>query len=67
MEQGMRQVATKYGGVRQRAMTDAQATKLKRLSEEAYQPQQFEQDLTGVEAERRIAALKAEIDLANSF
>ena len=63
----MRQVAVKYGGVRQRAMTEAQALKLKKLSEEAYQPPQFEKGLSQDEADRRIAALKAEIELANSF
>jgi hypothetical protein len=50
----------KYGGVRQQAITDAQAMKLKRLSEGAYQPKQFERDLSKAEADRRIAALKAE-------
>jgi uncharacterized small protein (DUF1192 family) len=48
-------------------MTDAQSMKLKRLSEEAHQPQQFQKDLSQAEAERRIAALKAEIEVANSF
>jgi hypothetical protein len=33
----------------------------------AYQPKLFEKDLTAREAERRIAVLKAEIELANSF
>ncbi|WP_275185755.1 hypothetical protein [Bradyrhizobium sp. CSA112] len=32
-----------------------------------YQPKLFEKDLTAREAERRIAVLKAEIELANSF
>jgi hypothetical protein len=63
----MRQLTVKYGGVRQRAMTEAQALKLKKLSQEAYQPQRFEKGLSQVEADRRIAALKAEIELANSF
>jgi Protein of unknown function (DUF3072) len=63
----MRQVAVKYGGARQQPMTDAQAMKLKKLSEEAYQPRQFEENLTRAEAARRIAALEAEIELANSF
>jgi hypothetical protein len=40
---------------------------LRTLSAEAYQPKQFEKNLTAREAERRIAALKAEIELANSF
>jgi len=48
-------------------MTEAQALKLKKLSEEAYQPPQFEKGLSQDEADRRIAALKAEIELANSF
>ncbi|MBR1125073.1 DUF3072 domain-containing protein [Bradyrhizobium lablabi] len=48
-------------------MTRAQALRLKRLSEEAYQPRQYERDLTTDEAERRIRALEAEIALADSF
>ena len=48
-------------------MTPRQLATLRTLSAEAYQPKQFEQDLTAKEAERRIAALKAEIELANSF
>ena len=48
-------------------MTPRQLATLRTLSAEAYQPKQFEQDLTAREAERRIAALKAEIELANSF
>jgi hypothetical protein len=63
----MRRPATKYGGVQQRAMTGAQAVKLKKLSDEAYQPIQFEADLSQAEAARRIAALEAEIELANSY
>jgi hypothetical protein len=62
--------ATKYGGVRERLeaqMTRAQALRLKRLSEETYQPRQYARDLTFEEAERRIHALEAEIALANSF
>jgi hypothetical protein len=49
------------------SMTPRQLATLRTLSAEAYQPKQFEQDLTAREAERRIAALKAEIELANSF
>jgi hypothetical protein len=59
-----------YGGVEQRMgaqMTRAQAFRLKRLSEEAYQPRQYARDLTTEEAEQRIAALQAEIALADSF
>ncbi|MCC8983385.1 DUF3072 domain-containing protein [Bradyrhizobium sp. 10BB] len=48
-------------------MTRAQALRLRSLAEEAYQPNQFAGDLTSVEAERRIDALKAEIALADSF
>jgi uncharacterized small protein (DUF1192 family) len=66
-DEGMRQTAIKHGGLRQRVMTEAQAMKLKRLSEEAHQALQFEPDLSQAEADRRIAALKAEIELANSF
>jgi len=48
-------------------MTPRQLATLRTLSAEAYQPKLFEQDLIAKEAERRIAALKAEIELANSF
>jgi hypothetical protein len=48
-------------------MTPRQFATLRTLSAEAYQPKLFERDLTAEEAERRIAALKAEIELANSF
>ncbi|MFZ5734393.1 MAG: DUF3072 domain-containing protein [Pseudomonadota bacterium] len=48
-------------------MTKAQATTLKSLSVEAYQPRQFANDLTREEATRRINALRAEIALADSF
>lgn len=48
-------------------MTRAQGLKLKRLSEEAYQPAQYERDLSFSEAARRIQVLEAEIELANSF
>lgn len=48
-------------------MTPRQFATLRALSAEAYQPKLFETDLTASEAERRIAALKAEIGLANSF
>jgi hypothetical protein len=62
--------ATKYGGVRERLeaqMTRAQELRLKRLSDEAYQPRQYARDLSFDEAERRIHALEAEIALADSF
>ncbi|QOG18514.1 MULTISPECIES: DUF3072 domain-containing protein [Bradyrhizobium] len=48
-------------------MTRAQGLRLKRLSEEAYQPAQYDRDLSSAEAARRIRALEAEIELANSF
>ncbi|WP_439363961.1 DUF3072 domain-containing protein [Bradyrhizobium sp. DASA03005] len=48
-------------------MTRAQGLKLKRLSDEAYQPGQYSRDLSFGEAARRIQALEAEIELANSF
>ncbi|KQT26762.1 MAG: DUF3072 domain-containing protein [Bradyrhizobium sp.] len=48
-------------------MTRAQGLKLKRLSEEAYQPAQYSRDLSFSEAAQRIRALEAEIELANSF
>lgn len=48
-------------------MTPRQLAALRTLSAEAYQPTLFEKNLTAREAERRIAALKAEIELANSF
>jgi len=48
-------------------MTPRQLATLLTLSAEAYQPKLFEKNLTAQEAERRIAALRAEIELANSF
>ena len=48
-------------------MTPRQLAALRTLSAQAYQPKLFEKDLTAREAERRIAAQKAEIELANSF
>ncbi|TYO64182.1 DUF3072 domain-containing protein [Bradyrhizobium hipponense] len=48
-------------------MTRTQGLKLKQLSEEAYQPAQYARDLSFAEAARRIQALEAEIELANSF
>ena len=48
-------------------MTRAQGLKLKRLSEEAYQPAQYDRALSSTEAARRIDLLEAEIELANSF
>jgi hypothetical protein len=48
-------------------MTPRQLATLRTLSAEAYQPRLFEKNLSAQEAERRIVALKAEIELANSF
>jgi Protein of unknown function (DUF3072) len=66
----MRAAAVKYGGVRERMsaqMSRAQALRLKSLAEEAYQPEQYADDLTLDEAARRIDTLKAEIELADQF
>jgi hypothetical protein len=48
-------------------MDEYQATTLRKLSIEAYQPKLFAEDLTSKEAESRIEGLKREIALANSF
>jgi hypothetical protein len=48
-------------------MTRIQASRLRSLAEEAYQPRQYAADLSFEEAARRIEALKAEIALADSF
>lgn len=50
-----------------RPMSRGQADILRSLSDEAYQPKQFEDDLTSDEATKRIEALRQEIELANSF
>jgi Protein of unknown function (DUF3072) len=66
----MRNAAVRYGGVEEHfaaRMTRAQAMRLRMLSNEAYQPRLFEDGLTRAEADRRIEALRAEIELANSF
>jgi hypothetical protein len=44
-------------------MTGAQASYLKTLSEEAHQPDAFEDGLTKAEASRRIDALKTQLGL----
>lgn len=70
MRHEMRAAAARYGGVQERLneqMSRVQAQRLKSLAEEAYQPAQFQAGLSAAEAEQRIAALKAEIELANSF
>jgi hypothetical protein len=59
-----------YDAIRDRLsgpMTRSQALTLKSLAIEAYQPKQFEADLTRAEAARRIEALRQEIALADSF
>jgi hypothetical protein len=48
-------------------MTRSQALTLKSLAIEAYQPQQFEKNLTRAEAAQRIQMLRDEIALADSF
>ena len=48
-------------------MTHAQALKLRSLSQEAYQPKLYEQNLSQTEATRRIQILQKEIALADSF
>jgi hypothetical protein len=66
----MKATAMKYGGVLERvgaSMTRAQALRLKTLAGEAYQPEQYAGNLDFDEAARRIDALKAEIELADSF
>jgi hypothetical protein len=66
----MRNALANYRGVQEELaaqMTRAQALRLRTLSEEACQPKLFEANLSRVEAEARIEALKAEIELANSF
>ncbi|QQR38250.1 DUF3072 domain-containing protein [Devosia rhizoryzae] len=46
-------------------MTDAQASYLKTLSEQAHQPEQFAEDLSKAEASKRIDALRGEVGLDN--
>lgn len=48
-------------------MTAVQAQLLRNLAEEAYQPNEFQKDLSRIEAEKRIEALRSEIKLADSF
>ena len=48
-------------------MTPRQLATLRTLSAVAYQPKLFQRGLTAKEADRRILALKAEIELADSF
>jgi hypothetical protein len=70
LEEVMRNALANYRGVQEELaaqMTRAQALRLRTLSEEAYQPKLFEANLSRVEAEARIEALKAEVELANSF
>ena len=44
-------------------MTDAQASYLKTLSEQAHKPEQFSETLSKAEASERIDALRAEVGL----
>jgi Protein of unknown function (DUF3072) len=44
-------------------MTDEQAAFLKRLSEQAFEPEAFKRNLNRAEAARRIAALRAKLGL----
>ncbi len=44
-------------------MTQEQATRLKALSIEAYEPEAFSETLTRAEADRRIAVLSAKLPL----
>ncbi len=46
-------------------MTGAQASYLKTLSEEAHEPEMFEDELTKAEASKRIDALKAKLGLGD--
>jgi len=46
-------------------MTDAQASYLKTLSEQAHQPDEFEEGLSKAEASRRIDALRGKLGLAD--
>jgi hypothetical protein len=48
-------------------MSRVQAQRFEELGRRAYQPAQFQSGISAAEAERRIAALNAEIELANSF
>jgi hypothetical protein len=44
-------------------MTDAQASYLKTLSEQAHKPELFAEDLSKAEASKRIDALREEVGL----
>jgi hypothetical protein len=50
----------------QEPMTGAQASYLKTLSEEAREPQAFDEGLTKAEASKRIDALKAKLGLMSN-
>jgi hypothetical protein len=47
-------------------MTDAQASYLKTLSEQAHKPDQFSDSLSKAEASERIDALRGEVGLDNN-
>jgi hypothetical protein len=66
----MKAAAPHYALVSERLavpMSRVQSFRLRSLAQEAYQPQQYTVNLSSDEAARRIAALKAEIALADSF
>jgi hypothetical protein len=56
-----------YANLPDAIMNEYQATTLRKLSIEAYQPKLFAENLTSREAAKRIEDLKREIALANSF
>jgi hypothetical protein len=47
-------------------MTDAQATRLKQLAEQAFEPDAYKPTLDRAEAARRIAALEAKLHLLDA-
>jgi hypothetical protein len=56
-----------YANLPDAIMNEYQASTLRKLSIEAYQPKLFADNLTSKEAAKRIEDLKREIALANSF
>ena len=58
---------TRYPDRLEGPMSQGQASTLRSLATEAYQPKLFGDDLTAKEAAKRIQALRREIELANSF
>jgi hypothetical protein len=59
--------AMSYDRLPDALMNEYQATTLRKLSVEAYQPKLFAENLTTKETAKRIEDLKREIALANSF